>query len=357
MRIVCPSCKKVYKIPREKLPRKKKITFPCPACKSTIKLDLGAIPKQEESLSVSRTEKNIQPPKSISTKHWNKKQPSGIKLKYGLLRTMGDLPAMPQIVTKIQELMADPNSSMEMMSDLIKIEPSIAANVLKLANSAYYGFSGKVSSIQRALVLLGIKTIRDVVIMSGISGFLNKTLKGYGVNSGNMWKHSIAVAMGSKIIAKKIRPELENDVFFAGIIHDIGKIILDQHVYERKDDFDAFMKDGKNTFLYAEKQILGLDHPEMAAEFCEKWKIPERQILAVRFHHYPSRSNGNELAYILHIADSISIMCGLGIGEDAELYHMEDGAMDFMGFKEEMVSRIMSEVLEAVEKIVEDVTQ
>jgi HD-like signal output (HDOD) protein len=105
--------------------------------------------------------------------------------------------------------------------------------------------------------------------VAGSSGFLNKTLKGYGLDSKIFWRHSLAVAFGSKFIAGRVRPELENDAFVAGLIHDAGKIMLDQHIFERKATFEEFMKDGHQSFLRAEKEILGFDHSEIGSEVCK----------------------------------------------------------------------------------------
>ena len=291
------------------------------------------------------------PPKRPgSATPYTKKQPSGKSLKYGLLKTMGDLPAVPEVVTKIEEIMANRDSSMREFAQIIEIEPGIATKVLQLVNSAYFGLTTNVSSIQRATSLLGKELLREVLTMAAISNLMDKTLRGYGVGSRQLWRHSLAVAFGSKLIARKRYPALEGEIFTAGLIHDVGKIILDQHVYEQKKAFEMYMGDCEETFLNAEKRILGFDHSEIASEFCLKWNLPEEKALAIRYHHHPSQSQGNILAYIIHMLDCMAMQNDFGYGIDNGLYQIEPGTREFLGLQEKDEMEIMSEVMESVQK-------
>jgi len=355
MKIECPDCRKAYKIPDEKIPFGKKFSVSCLACKKRIVIDLRSEAKPNKSLQPPKPEKKAPAAEPSPEPTFGKNQPSGIKLKYGILRTLDDLPAMPHVVQKAQGIMARPDSNIKELSRVIELEQAIATRVLKLANSAYYGMSGKVSSVQHASVLLGFKALGDLISVAGISNLMSKDLKGYQLDSGDLWRHSIAVAFGSRIIANRKDAEFGNLAFFAGLIHDAGKLILDPYVYERKDSFDEFMTNGANTFEHAEKAILGFDHSEIASELCQKWKIPNDQRVAIRFHHNPSQSDGNELAFILHMADYIAMSNGYGTGTDGAQYQTEDGVMDFLNLQEEDIEHIKKDVQESVEKISEEV--
>ena len=355
MKIECPDCRKAYKIPDEKIPFGKKFAVSCLACKKRIVIDLRSEAKPNKPPQPPKPEKKAQAAEPAPEPSFGKKQPSGIKLKYGILRTLDDLPAMPHVVQKAQGIMARPDSNIKELARVIELEQAIATRVLKLANSAYYGLSGKVSSVQHASVLLGYKALGELISVAGISNLMSKDLKGYQLDSGDLWRHSIAVAFGSRIIANRKDTEFGNLAFFAGLIHDAGKLILDPYVYERKDSFDEFMADGENTFVNAEKTILGFDHSEIASELCQKWKIPNDQRIAIKFHHNPSKSNGNELAFILHMADYIAMINGYGTDANGEQYWTEDGVMDFLDLREEDVEYIKKDVQESVEKMSEEV--
>jgi predicted Zn finger-like uncharacterized protein len=351
MKVECSNCNKEYKISDEKLPVGKKCAVQCPACKNRIIIDLRPQSNQKQSSQPSKPVEKENP-----TAPFSKKSPGGIALKYGILRSLGDLPAMPHVVQKAQEVIANPDSNLKELSSLIEMEQAIATRVLRLANSTYYGLSGKVSSVQHASVLLGYKTLGEIITVAGISGLMDKNLKGYDLSSEDLWRHSIAVAVGSRVIASRKDTEFGNEAFFAGLVHDAGKVVLDHHVYERKDDFETFMGNDQYTFLSAEKEILGFDHSEIAFELCQKWQIPSHQSLAVKFHHYPSQSQGNELAYILHMADSIAMMNGYGAGRDSIMYQMEEGTLEFLGLKEKDVNDIQSQVLESVDKMSQEIS-
>ena len=111
------------------------------------------------------------------------------------------------------------------------------------------------------------------------------------------------------------------------------------------------MADGQQTFLTAEKEILEFDHSEIASEVCKNWNIPESLTIAIKYHHYPSRSQGNELAYIVHMADVVAMMTGLGLGIDGLVYEADEAAMEFLGLQQEDLNHLMAEVLESVQKI------
>jgi HD-like signal output (HDOD) protein len=338
MRVTCSNCHKEFVIPDERLPMGRKIAFPCPACKETIRLDLTIKPIQDDGLGSDN--KPVGPP-------------TGEALKQRILRHMKDLPPIPQTIFKAREIMANPDSDFKELSNLFETDQAIAAKILKIANSPYYGYSGKITSIQRASVILGHKTLVELLTVIGTAGLLGNKLEGYWLDSGALWKHSLAVAFGSRIIANTIKPALSNDAFTSGLIHDVGKLILDQYIKERWELFQNFMDDGEHTFLDAEKKILDLDHAEVASEVCKKWNIPEPLTIAIRYHHHPSQSNGSELAYIVHVADAIAMMTSLGMGIDGTLYQMDDTAMEFLNLREENLNDIMGQVLEAVQKIAE----
>ena len=273
------------------------------------------------------------------------------QLKNRILKSLGDLPPMHEVVTKAQEIMADPNSNVEDLAAIIETDQSIVVKILKLINSAYYGLGRDVSSINQACNRLGFRALRELIVAVGVSNVLGRKLKGYGFESGELWLHSIATGFCSRILAEKKNRELANDAYTGGLLHDVGKIILDPYVLERKNAFDDFMKDETKMVLDAEKSILGFDHAEIASDICRKWHIPENVILAMQYHHYPSLSKGSELAHIVHTADYLVRLSGLGYEDDDLMVELEEGALDFLDFTQENFSDITFQVLEYVQKL------
>jgi HD-like signal output (HDOD) protein len=258
--------------------------------------------------------------------------------------------------------MADPNSSTKKVAELIETDPAIAAKVLKIANSAYYGMSGKVSSIQHAAVILGDKALGELVTLAGTSSLLGNKLHGYAMNSGELWRHSMTVAFGSKIMARRYMPQLENDAFSVGLIHDVGKLVLDRPVLNRKSLFNEFMAAGDKTFLSAENRILGFDHAEIGYDICQRWQIPDVLANAIRYHHRPNAASDDDLVSIVSMADTIAHMAAamsmagrIESGIDTVMYMVDDTVMERLALGEKDLGVIMEATLDAVEKIMLDI--
>jgi predicted Zn finger-like uncharacterized protein len=357
MRFECPNCHKVYEVPDEKLPAGRRVAFPCLKCQHRILLDLRGETWVAAGADDARPAREDEAQAQASVA--DEGQPlSGEALKERLLKEMDELPPMPQIIFKAYEIMENPDSNTKQVADLIESDQAIAARVLKIANSAYYGMSGKVSSVQHASVVLGFKALTQLITMAGTATLMSRKLYGYNLEAAELWRHSMAVAFGAKFITAKRQPARENDAFSAGLIHDVGKIVLDRAIFNRKPLFDEFMESGERTFLSAERRILGFDHAEIGFDICRQWRIPERLTTAIRYHHAPEESAGNELAYVIAMADtiakmaaSISMVGEAAPGVEALMYMVDDDTMAHLGLEQAHVERLLVEVAEAVNQL------
>jgi HD-like signal output (HDOD) protein len=343
MEITCNDCHKSYDLPDSRLPYGKVVTFPCPACKSKVKLDL----REKTEDDVEDSGKVVFKPLENSAEASLEKE----DLKKKIVKRVDDLPPMPKVMIKAREIMADPNSSFKDIASVIETDQAIAAKILKVANSAYYGLSGMVSSIHQASVVLGYKTLEQVITMVSSSSLLGKKLKGYGLRAGALWRHSLAVAVASKQIAQERAPFLENDAFSVGLIHDAGKLALDPYVATKKKEIDAFLNGEATTFLKAEQQVLGFDHTEIALELCKKWKLPEDHAIAMRHHHSPGLSQENELAHIVHTANYLAGQKGYGTNPELESETLDPDSLTALRLKPEDLETIGNDVAAAVEEI------
>jgi HD-like signal output (HDOD) protein/DNA-directed RNA polymerase subunit RPC12/RpoP len=352
MNFSCSNCYKTYTITDGKLPATKKLAFPCPDCGHRIELNL-CDNTSGDTVSLEKTGVAAAPASAPT----DEKQ-TAEELKKRILSNLSGLPPMPQIVFKAHEIMEDPNSGTKKVAELIETDQAIAAKVLKMANSAYYGMSGKVSSIQHAAVVLGDKALGELVTLAGTSSLLSNKLYGYAMDSGELWRHSMTVAFGSKIMAQRYMPQLENDAFSVGLIHDVGKLVLDRPVLNRKSVFDEFMDSGDKTFLSAENRILGFDHAEIGYDICQQWQIPDSLAKAIRYHHRPSAASDDSLVCIVSMADTIANMAAamsmagrIQSGIDAVMYMVDDTVMERLALGEKDIGVIMESALDAVEKI------
>ena len=212
MRIECPNCRRVCAISSDLIVTQKRgLELSCSVCKADfqVQLSLPAEIKPEEAQRTSSGDSSTRLASPIVETEENSKI---ISLKSKILRGLVELPPMPNIILKAREIMEDSGSSLKDLAGVIEHDQAIVARVLALANSSYYGLSGKVSSIQHASVVLGQNTLGELITMAGTLNVLGTTLKGYGLASGDLWLHSIAVAFGSRLIAEKKKPDLVNDL-------------------------------------------------------------------------------------------------------------------------------------------------
>ena len=348
MKVKCSSCHKLYNIPDEKTPAGNRAIFSCPACKNTIELTVQSEHAKDGSSPVPEAlQENMQREFEPSSQSTGEKL-TGDALKKKILRTVDDLPAMPQIVLKAQEIMSNPNSDFKEFERTLEADQALVAKVLKLANSAYYGRSGKVSSIKRACIILGYNTIGELVTMAGTSDLLDKPLNGYDLEAGDLWRHSMAVAFGSRIIAIRKQPELANDAFIGGLLHDAGKILFNPYVFNQKTAFVEYMN-GKKNVIRAERKILGFDHAELASKVCEKWSLPKPICSAIGNHHNLHTFGVDKLAGIICLADEISRW----YAEDSESTGLviDVNIKRALGIQDDEIELIESEMVSSVDQI------
>jgi putative nucleotidyltransferase with HDIG domain len=329
MDIQCNACKRIYQVPDGLIPAGKMVRFTCKACRAG----------EPGDRSGSRAEACAAPPSA---------PPAGNSPKKLILDGIRDLPAMPQVITEIQSQMAGSDINTRKICRLIEADPAIATRVLRSANSAFYGQSGRVATLVGALNLIGLKGLVEVAALAGAYRLLVGRLPGYGYEAEQLWRHSLAVACGSKLLALAKDPGISETAYIAGLIHDVGRIILDPLILGIKPEITRFMEQEQKTFLDAENRFFGITHARVAAEVCRKWKFPAVMATVIGCHHQPSKSNGDLLAHILHMADHLAIMVGIGYDNDDVLNKLEAGTMDFLGIRQTDLGDLVSKVTEDV---------
>ena len=274
----------------------------------------------------------------------NHRKESSISAVVGQCRA---LPPMPEILARAREVMADENASFSEIDKVLETDRAMATRLLRLANSAYYGLSIPISTVQQAAAVLGVQTIYEILIVVSSSKMISRQIKGYGLSAREVWEHSLSVAYGGKFLAEKLFPELVNDAFMAGLIHDAGLLLLDPHIQEHSERIQAHFAEG-GTIYETEMEIFGFDHGELAAHYLPQWKLPANQIHAVRFHHNPSMSGNDILSYILHVADFI------GRGGNLEWHlTLDDTALFEIGLTSEELEVLADEVESSIDQVIE----
>ena len=352
MRIECPKCRRISTISSDLIvTRKRALEISCSLCKSDVQIQLSLLTEGIQLPNLESATQN-QETRLTSVLADTKDDPEILSLKSKILRSLVELPPMPNIILRAREIMEDPRASLKELSAVIEHDQAIVARVLALANSAYYGLSGMVSSIQHASILLGQRTLGELITIAASSRLLSKKLKGYQLNPGELWQHSLAVALGSKFIAEKISRDWVEDAFIAGLLHDAGKIILNPYVEERQDLFKTCLKNESPNFIKAEKEILGFNHAEVMSRATRFWRYPDTQSLAIRYHHDPMQSGHSQLAFVVHLADIAAKGAGYTYGHTGSSAEFDPQMLSYLGFKRAELDAIVADINTSVDKLV-----
>ena len=183
-------------------------------------------------------------------------------------------PGMPATSAKLLKMLKDPESSAAQIEDVLKYDPGLTANILKLTNSAYFGIPLKVSSVKQAMTLLGWKRLLQLVMTLCMSTLMKKPVPGYDLPQGELWRHSIAVSIAAENIVKALKIPDADEVFTAALLHDVGKLVLGGFVKDDLNDIEEMVDKGI-TLDVAEHIILGTNHAEVGATYSSSGRFPK----------------------------------------------------------------------------------
>jgi putative nucleotidyltransferase with HDIG domain len=203
-----------------------------------------------------------------------------------IITNIKSFPSMPATGAKMLKMLEDPETRVDEIEDVLRHDPGLTGNVLRLANSAYFGIPSKVASTRQAVLLLGLKKLIQLVIASCVNAVMDKPVPGYNLPPGDLWRHSIAVSIASEALVKDKKNLDAEDIFTPALLHDIGKLILGHFVKEEQESIEKIAETGV-PYVVAENMVLGTDHAEVGAQILTQWSFPREVIDAVRWHHDP----------------------------------------------------------------------
>jgi putative nucleotidyltransferase with HDIG domain len=258
---------------------------------------------------------------------------------------VADLPTMPSSITEVISACDDHDMTVGQLSQVILRDQSLTANILKLANSAFYGHARRVTTVTEAVVLLGFSAIKSLAISSHTSRLLSGALPGYGLQQGELWRHSIAVAFTARRLAVEVQLAPVEEAFVAGLLHDIGKTILSSYMENAFDEVTRVAQERRMPFHEVERDLLGFDHAELGAHVAAAWSFPAELEEAIRFHHSPDGATLKpRLAHCVHLADAACMMLGVGLGTDGMMYGIDPSALAELGITPERLVSLMEDV-------------
>jgi len=238
--------------------------------------------------------------------------------KQDIIGRIESLPTLPVVMTQLLALINNPKSNMSQISLVISRDQAIASRVVRMVNSAYYGLPTRVTSIQHAIVILGLNTVKNLTLGASVVKTFNESNNHASLfNRELFWLHCFSTAMCSQLLAAHLKKNQPEDYFLAGLLHDIGILIEDQFLHEDFKNILAYGKEKKCGLPEAEMAVLGCTHCEIGALVAEKWKIPSFLHAVLKHHHQPlflpqDALPVSDLILLTHIADGIVRQNGLG---------------------------------------------
>jgi len=231
------------------------------------------------------------------------------------VKNLAKISTLPNIALKVMDLVENPRTSVSVLANIISADHILTARVLKLANSAYYGFPRQISTLNLAVVVLGFNALRDLVFgISVIDQFSANNFE-EDLDVTQFWRHALFVGSGAKFLSKFLDYPICGEVFVAGLLHDIGYPVLLQYFPDYFENVRKFSLNKNISFYEAERKVLGFDHAELGAWLAKGWNLPDKIVQAIRFHHSPEKINDYpDLVRIIHIADMLSYTIGEGTG-------------------------------------------
>jgi len=240
---------------------------------------------------------------------------------------IGALPTLPEIPMKILRLIADEESSMADIAKIIQRDPSLAANILKVSNSPYYGARERVASLQLALTILGLNEIINIVTSISIIRMFPSTKRTAVFNRVKFWRHSFGAGCAAQMLARELKFDLDGAEFMAGLIHDVGKLIIDQYFHPKLKEILSTVEKEELSPIDAEVRVMGVNHATLAAWLAQSWHLPPALVDAIQHHHSPldvlalaRPSRQPFLAAIVHLADILAAEPDLKFDESSDSF-------------------------------------
>jgi len=271
--------------------------------------------------------------------------------KEDVIKAVNSFPSISPTASKILPMLNDPNTNVADIENTVRYDPGLTANILKLANSAFFGLPGTISSISQAVAQLGWKRMYQLVIASTVNAVMDKHVPGYDLQRGQLWRHSVAVSVAAEILVKQRRINASDETFTAALLHDIGKVILGEFIQSDLNLIDmAAVQD--TSFVEAERDVLGTDHAEVGAWILDHWALPADLVRAVRWHHEPRRAEKpNTILDLVHVADALCLMMGMGIGHEGLQYELCSECTGRLNLCATHLEAVGAETLESVDEL------
>jgi len=268
-----------------------------------------------------------------------------------LVTDIQGLVSLPEVALKINAAVDDPGASVDDIGKLISQDPALTIRVLAIANSPFYGLSAEISTISRAVTVLGTKQVTDVVLSTATTNAF-AGIPIHVISVDDFWYHSLYCGLLAQELSSKHNPPLRDSMFVAGLLHDIGHLVMFNKVPEKIHDALLRTMQGESLPLYLEEQeVMGFDHAQVGAELARVWNLPAYLVECIEFHHTPAKAKDFKLEVaLIHIANAVASLPYVDELDESDLKSVDEACWKITGLKPQDVQLATSV---AQEKIIE----
>ena len=265
------------------------------------------------------------------------------------------LVSLPEVCIRVNEMMDDPGVNATDIGKVIAQDTSLTARLLKIVNSAFYGFQARIETVSRAVTVIGLRELRGLVLAASAVESFSK-LPNDVLNLVNFWRHSVYCGVIAQLLAQKCNVLHSERLFVGGLLHDIGKLVITNKLINESREVSKRVEQKKKFDFDIEHAVLGFDHAEVGGLLLKEWNMPESLCNSVMYHHRPNASTDPTIEIcIIHIANILTNRAEHGITQSEKIQSIEPIALEMTGLTEDdfesiytHASAVFSEALDAI---------
>lgn len=262
-----------------------------------------------------------------------------------------ELVSPPTTYTQLNELMEDPDSSIDDISAVINTDPALATRLLKIVNSPFYGFPSQINTISRAITIIGTRELTNLILATSVLNSF-RGIPTSLINMNEFWRHSFASAIASKLLAEECGQRSSERFFIAGLLHNIGSLVIYQTVPELAREAINSAEFGHEIIFEAEQRAMGFDHTHVGEALTKAWRLPKSLQEVARYHHSPSDADEFLIdAAVVHIADILVSSVPFGHSGDSHVPPLDPAAWDLLGLNEYQIPDLLRQVAKQVQRL------
>jgi HD-like signal output (HDOD) protein len=262
------------------------------------------------------------------------------------LAKVTELGSLPEVTAKIVQVVEDEKSTGNDIHDAVQADPSLAAKILKIVNSAFYGLPSQVASLDRAIFMLGLSAVKNLALATSLSRLLSSGSINEQFQARDLWRHSVAVAVCSRMLADVGRVVPPDEAFVAGLVHDMGLLVFQQVLPERLSEIATRCGETGEHFVAVERDVLSADHQALGGVLATRWKFPPALRHTVGYHHEPRslQPEFQKLAALVYVADTVCCNAQLGFYLSARGQELSDEMLALAHLTMDRINTIVAEL-------------